>query len=62
MRADTAAATSTCGGGSPTGSCKHEVLDARTYAKWGIDCTYPIARPVARLAHALLALEYWLRI
>jgi len=44
VRTDTAAATSTCGGGSPTGSCKHEVLDARTYAQWGIDCTYPLCR------------------
>ena len=35
----TAAATSTCGGGAPTGSCKHEALDAQTYAEWGIDCT-----------------------
>ena len=45
--ADTAAATSTCGGGSPTGSCKHEVLDARTYAQWGIDCTHPVCRLVS---------------
>ena len=33
----TAAATNTCGGGTPTGSCKHENLNARTFAQWGID-------------------------
>lgn len=34
----TAAATSTCGGGTPTGSCKKEFLDAKTYSAWNIDC------------------------
>lgn len=35
------AGTSTCGGF--VGSLGHEVLDAKTWAEWGIDCSYPFA-------------------